>query len=71
MPNTQWRAITARCPYYRTSSARTITCAAERAGLTMRKHYDDNGDCATHFNKFCACRWKACTMRKLIGKIEE
>lgn len=73
MANLKWRKIRARCPFYVSSSARTINCALDIEDKTrntiLRRHKDENS-CDDYFKKFCAQRYTKCAVYDLICKME-
>lgn len=67
MANTTWRATKARCPFYCGSTNRCITCADE-GGDKIRRRFRTDRACADWFRRFCAQKFKSCSVYEMIRK---
>lgn len=67
MANTTWRAINARCPFYRRSNALCITCSpSDESTREMRHKLASEEDCSDWFRAYCSRRYTQCIYYSII-----
>lgn len=70
MANRDWRKSRARCPYYYTSTARTITCSCGESGMKGAKFIGESqASCADWFGQKCATNYAGCPIFRMIDRI--
>lgn len=74
MANTTWRAINARCPYYRRSNTLCITCSpSDEDEREVRHKLRSEAECDEWYRAYCSRRYTQCayfSMMELLA-VEE
>lgn len=63
---TSWRAVIARCPFYRMDTTCSINCEGIVDGASLRQTFKSKVDCSIQFDTFCAANYKNCELYQAI-----
>ena len=71
MANTFWRNERVRCPYYVSSSERSVLCQIGPAEGKARRILPDRHKCTEYFRRNCAANYRSCPMYRMISEMLE